>query len=133
MVKRVKNILWVDWGSKYVWMAYLTEWSQVVMPIWYILNDDWMLYNFGDIVGRYNIKKIVVWYPSKQEDIQQKIDKFIKEITFIVDSDISIEKMEEDYTSVEASAMTGEYKKTQKEDTLAAMKILERWEIKSRE
>jgi RNase H-fold protein (predicted Holliday junction resolvase) len=40
--------------------------------------------------------------PSKQEDIQQKIRKFIESLKLVIDSTIVIETMDEDYTSVQS-------------------------------
>jgi RNase H-fold protein (predicted Holliday junction resolvase) len=47
----------------------------------------------------------------KQKDIQEKIDKFIKEI-FIIYPQMEFVKVDEDFTSVEAAAQTGEFKKS---------------------
>jgi RNase H-fold protein (predicted Holliday junction resolvase) len=74
------------------------------MPIGYLLNDGSLMYNLGDIILRYNIGKIVVGYPS-DENLQKKVDEFIKQLNFIIAEDISIEKVNEDYTSVQAGVL----------------------------
>ena len=125
MRKKEKNILWIDWGSKYIGLAYVNVWWwKIIMPIGYLLNDGSLMYNLGDIILRYNIGKIVVGYPS-DENLQKKVDEFIKQLNFIIAEDISIEKVNEDYTSVQAGVLKWNFEKDQMEDSLAAMKILE--------
>jgi RNase H-fold protein (predicted Holliday junction resolvase) len=121
------NILWIDYGTKYIWLAKKDTRHNVIMPIGYIQNNSSTLYDLANIIQQYFIKKIVIWYPTRQKDIQQKIDNFIKELSFVV-PDIPIEKIDEDYTSVEAGAIMWDFSKNKwKEDTIAAMKILERY------
>ena len=122
------NILWVDYGTKYIWLAKKDTKHNMVMPVWYIQNDGWTMFELANIIEQYQIKKIVIWWPTKQKNIQEKIDKFIKEI-FIIYPDMEFIKIDEDFTSVEAAAQTWEFKKARwKEDTIAAMKILERYD-----
>ena len=46
----------------------------------------------------------------------------------MIDTDkISIETIEEDYTSVQAGEIVSNFKKNVAEDTVSAMLILERW------
>lgn len=127
MIKRMNNVMAIDWWTKYIWIAYVQDWSKVILPIWNLLNDWSIYYNIWDVIARYHIKKIIVWYPQNQEDVQKSIDDFISWLKFIIFEDIEIERFDEDYTSVEAGAVTWEFKKNEKEDTIAAMKILERY------
>jgi RNase H-fold protein (predicted Holliday junction resolvase) len=60
------------------------------------------------------------------EEIRKKIEDFVSQIKMIVE-DIPVELISEDYTSVQAQEVQGEFKKTEKEDTIAAMKILENY------
>ncbi len=125
-MKNKKNILWIDWGSNYIGLAYInTRWENIVMPIWYILNDPSALYNIADIIARYNIWKIVIWYP-KQEEIRKKVDDFINQLNLVIEG-IPIEKVDEEYSSVQASSINWNFKKDEKQDTLAAMVILENY------
>jgi len=97
------------------------------MPVWYIQNDWWTMFELANIIEQYQIKKIIIWWPKRQKDMQERIDRFIKEIKIIY-FDMDIEKVDEDYTSVEANATTWNFKKKWwEEDTIAAMKILERY------
>lgn len=126
MMKDKKNILWIDWGSKYIWLAYVnTRGENIIMPIWYVLNDPAVLYNIADIIARYNIWKIVIGYP-KEESIRKKVDDFIKQLKLIVEN-IPIERVDEEYSSVQASSISWNFKKDEKEDTLAAMIILKNY------
>lgn len=93
-----------------------------------------IVFNFADILQKYHVKTIVLWWPSKQKDIQAKIDKFIKSLSYIMGDNITLEKMEEDYSSVQAGDIISDtfkniewFKKTPLEDTISAMIILERW------
>lgn len=84
----------------------------------------------ADTVARYRIQGIVVWYPQKQQDIQEKIDKFVKSLTYVVSSDIAIEYVDEDYSSVQAGEIVSDFKKTVASDTVSAMLLLERRDAK---
>lgn len=127
MVKRISNILWIDRWKKYVWLAYIVGDTSVVMPIWYIINNWTMFYELNDILNRYNINKIIVWYPQRQKDIQDNINNFIIQISQIVSDKVEIERFDEDYSSVEAEAKIWKFSKSHEVDTLAAMNILERY------
>lgn len=120
-------ILGIDRWSKYIGLAYLTEPKSIPLPIGYILNDSMTLYSITDVIANYNIKTIVFWYPAKQEDIQEKITKFMESLLLAIDSEkIAIEKIEEDYTSVQSGEILSNFKKSAAEDTVSAMVILER-------
>jgi len=120
------NIIWIDYGTKYIGIAKKDTKHNVIMPVGYIQNDGWTMFELSNIIEQYQIKKIIIGWPTKQKNIQEKIDRFIKEIQIIYPQ-MEIIKVDEDYTSVEAAAQTGEFKKARwKEDTIAAMKILER-------
>ena len=121
------NILGIDYWTKYIWLAKKDTKHNVIIPVWYIQNDGWTMFELSNIIEQYNIKKIVIWWPTKQKDMQEKIDRFIKELQIIY-PDMDIVKVDEDYTSVEANATTWNFKKKAwEEDTIAAMKILERY------
>ena len=124
---KIKNILWIDRGSKYIWLAYVQEGEKVPFPIGYLLNDKMTLFSFADIVARHNIKSIVIWYPQRQKNIQEKIDAFIKSLAMVIDPQITFTRVDEDYTSVQSWEIVSNFKKNVAEDTVSAMVILERW------
>lgn len=127
MIVKTQNVLGIDRWSKYIWLAYGIIWQSVFFPIWYLLNDQMIYFNIADIIQRQYIKKIVIWRPSKQKDIQDKIENFIKSLGYIIDKrNITIEKVEEDYTSVQSGEIVSNFKKNVAEDTVSAMLILER-------
>lgn len=129
MTVRPQNVLWIDRGSKYIGLAYTPIDWDIIFPIWYLLNDRMIYFNLWDIIHRHNIKKIVLWFPHKQKDTQEKILDFIKHLELIIDTDkVSIETIEEDYTSVQAWEIISNFKKNVAEDTVSAMLILERWQ-----
>lgn len=120
------NILGIDYWTKYIWLAKKDTKHNVIMPVGYIQNDSSTLYDLANIIQQYNIKKIIIGYPQRQKDMQEKIDNFIKELKFVY-PDMEIIKVDEDYTSVEVSSIIWYDKKKGQEDTIAAMKILERY------
>ncbi len=102
--------------------------TEIIFPIWYIFNDKMTYFNIADIIARYHIKVIAIGRPSKQKDIQDKIQEFIKSLNYIIDHDeIKIETVNEDYTSVQSWEIMSNFKKNAAEDTISAMIILERW------
>lgn len=128
MTVKPQNILGIDRWSKYIWIAYCPIDWDIIFPIWYLLNDRMIYFNLWDIIHRHNIKKIVLWFPKTQKDTQEKILDFIKHLELIIDtSKITIETIEEDYTSVQAGEIVSNFKKNVAEDTVSAMLILERW------
>lgn len=123
------NALGIDRGSKYIGLAYswLDE-SEIIFPIGYIMNDEMTYYYIADLIQRYHIKKIILWWPSKQEDIQEKITKFIHSLNYLIENKkIEILTIEEDYSSVQSGEIVSNFKKNATTDTISAMLILERW------
>ena len=128
MTIRPQNILWIDRWSKYIWVAYTPFDQDITFPIGYLLNDKMVYFNLWDIIQRHNIRKIVLWFPRTQKDTQEKILDFIKHLEMIIDTEkISIETIQEDYTSVQAGEIVSNFKKNVAEDTVSAMLILDRW------
>jgi len=123
----MENLLSIDWWAKHIWIAQRNKKNEVCMPVGYITNDAGALFNLADIVERYRIERILIGYPRKQKDVQEKINDFIWQMKAIWPH-YNIEKVNEDFTSVQAAAQTGDYEKARwKEDTIAAMKILEHY------
>ena len=118
------NILWVDRWTKYIGLAYRNEKSEMVMPVGYVMNDKSLFFEIGAILERYYIRQVVVGYPKQHSKAQEAIDGFLKNIEFI-NPDITCTKTDEEYSSVLASSKTQTWKKDEKEDTLAAVVILE--------
>lgn len=124
---KMGNILAIDWWKKRLWLAYNKASVGVIFPIWSLDNDTVVLYNIAHIVAQYDIEKILVWSPSNQEDVQRIIEGFIKQLSFVVPQECFIEKVNEDFSSVQANARLQTYKKTAAEDSLAAVFILEEY------
>lgn len=122
----MSNILWVDWGTKYIGLSYRNERNNMVTPVGSISNDESLFFNIADILQRYHIKKVVAWYPKQQEELQKKIDDFFEQLQFI-ERDLEMIRRDEEYTSVEAGAVNGDFTKNVEEDTIASMIILERY------
>lgn len=130
-MKKNASVLWIDRGSKYIWVAYAPLSSSVIFPVGYLMNDQMIFFNLADLLKRYNVRTIVLWWPMKQKDIQEKIAKFINNLNYIIEKDeIIIETIDEDYSSVESGEIMSDFKKNASTDTISAMIILERWQEK---
>ncbi len=117
----------IDRWKKRIGVAYKLNHSDIIFPIWSIENDQNILYNLAHKVIEHKVEKILVGYPSQKSSVQTGIDAFIKQLWFVVDSAIVIERINEDYSSVMAGGMTQSYKKTAAEDTLAAVHLLKEY------
>ena len=91
-------------------------------------------YNIAEIIEKHNVGTIVIGRPSRQKDVQEKIQKFITTMNYIIEHrEITIDMVEEDYTSVQSGEIVSNFKKNVAEDTISAMLILERWNRKEKE
>lgn len=126
---KVNHALGIDRGSKYIGLAYTPiEKSDIVFPIGYVMNDQMTYYYIADLIQRYHIRKIVLGWPNRQKDIQEKITKFMESLNYIIENQrIEIVTVEEDYTSVQSGEIVSDFKKNATTDTISAMLILERW------
>ncbi len=131
-VAREMSILGIDWGKKRLWLAYVTWKTNVIFPLGSLDNNANMLYDLAHIVAQHQIKTIVIWYPSQQSFVQRSIDTFIKNLGFVIDPEIVIHKENEDYTSVQAGVIVGNFKKTAAEDTVVAGIILDKYMSKNK-
>ncbi|MDD3262847.1 MAG: RuvX/YqgF family protein [Candidatus Absconditabacteria bacterium] len=127
-------VLGIDRGSRMLGLAKVNLSDKVIFPIGFMKNDGELYFSLAGIIAQEKISQIVVGLPQKELAIQEKIKAFVKKMQMFVE--IPVEYVGEDYTSVEAGAMLSEiqkdgtaYKKTNAKDTVAAMKILERWMI----
>ncbi|USN57224.1 MAG: Holliday junction resolvase RuvX [Candidatus Peribacteria bacterium] len=125
MRQKSKNTLGVDWGSKYIGLAYEQGDTHIVFPIGYIINDKDFVRQFGQFLVQYHVGHIVVGWP-KEQHIQDQVKSFVEQITSVAGDDIIIELTDEEYSSVQAGERSGNFQKNIMEDTLAAMIILER-------
>ena len=129
MQMKITHALGIDRGSKYIGLAYTPiENADIVFPIGYVMNDEMTYYYIADLIQRYHIRKIVLGRPRKQQDIQEKITKFMQSLNYIIENQkIEIETVEEDFTSVQSGEIVSDFKKSATTDTISAMLILERW------
>lgn len=125
--RKQKSVLAIDRWSKYVGLAYKIEGQEVIFPVGYLLNDQMIFFHIADIIEKHNVGTIVVWRPTKQLDIQEKINKFINNMNYIIEHrEITLDRVDEDYTSVQSGEIVSNFKKNVAEDTVSAMLILER-------
>lgn len=86
-----------------------------------------MYFNVAGIIEKHNVEKIMLGRPAKQEDIQKKIQAFMKSLGYIIEHrEIEIQLVEEDYTTVQSGDIISNFKKNAATDTVSAMLILER-------
>jgi RNase H-fold protein (predicted Holliday junction resolvase) len=127
-MRKEPTALGIDRGSKYIGLAYSPNNSEIIFPVGYLLNDQMIYFHIADLIKRYGVKTIILGRPSKQKDIQEKITTFMNSLNYIIEKDeITIETIEEDYTSVESGEIISNFKKNEATDTVSAMLILERW------
>ena len=125
---KMNHALGIDRGTKYIGLAYTPIGdSQIIYPIGYVMNDAMTYYYIADLIQRYHIRKIVLWWPSKQKDIQEHITKFMTSLNYIIENQrIEIETVDDDFTSVQSGEIVSDFKKNATTDTISAMLILER-------
>nr|MBR6100087.1 hypothetical protein [bacterium] len=60
-------------------------------------------YYIADLIQRYHIRKIILGWPKKQKDVQEKISKFMESLNYIIENQrIEIITVGEDYSSVQS-------------------------------
>lgn len=102
----------------------------MIFPLWSVDNTPDTLYTIAHFTVQHKATRILIWYPRQESAVQKSIDSFVKQLSFVIDPQCVIEKVNEDYSSIQANALTGNYKKTAEEDSLAAMFLLEEWKKK---
>lgn len=122
----------IDWGKKRIWLAYTPFSHDVIFPLWFLDNTQEVLYALAHLLVQYHITRIIIGYPARREDIQKHIDAFIRQLQYVIDPECLIERVNEDYSSVQANALVWVYRKTAEEDSLAAMYLLEEWQKKKK-
>ena len=119
-----KNILSIDYGTKQIGLAYCNH-ESIPLPIGNIDNDGDMWFTLMGNIAQHSSQIILVGFP-KHEGMRIHIDKFIKTLQ-IMDNTLEIIRIDENYTSVQAQAITGEVGKHIAHDTLAAIEIINRY------
>ena len=121
----------IDVGLKRIGVAICLS-SNIVTPQPAILrkNRNQASNDVNAFLKEWEIEKLIVGYPSASEDMQKRINHFVK----LLELKIPYELQEENLSSVEAEdMMKGEikYKRDGRVDSLAAKIILERYLAKS--
>lgn len=127
-MRKKNTILGIDWGSKYIGVAYMDVNQSVPQPFGYIENDASALFTIADTIVRYRSSVVAIGYPEKQKDVQQKIQSFVTALGHVIDQEkVDICLIPEDYTTVQAGEIISNYKKNVATDTVSAMIILDRY------
>jgi RNase H-fold protein (predicted Holliday junction resolvase) len=67
------------------------------------MNDSMTYYYIADLIQRYHIRKIILGWPKKQKNVQEKISKFMESLNYIIENQrIEIITVGEDYSSVQS-------------------------------
>ncbi len=129
MRQKYNNTLGIDWGEKYIGLAYEQGDTKIVFPIGYVMNENDVMMQIGQFLMQYHIGHIVLGWP-KHEETREKIKPFLKQLEMVAGEQIEVELADEEYTSVQAGERSGNFTKNVAEDTIASMIILERWREK---
>jgi len=121
----------IDIGLKRIGVAISLE-SKIVSPKSAILrkNRNQAAHDINSFLKEWEIEKLIVGFPSASDDMQKRINHFIK----LLELEIPYELQEENMSSIEAQElMKGEikYKRDGRLDSLAAKIILERYLAKN--
>jgi len=104
----------------------------IPLPLGYVTNTPDLYPNLASLVMEKSVSTIIVGYPERNKAMTTQIDKFIINLGYSVDSSIPIIRVDEHFSSVQASDLTtittGSYRKDISQDTVSAMVILERWQ-----
>lgn len=117
-------IIAIDYGTKTLWLAYCGN-EKIPLPLGNIENNGDLWFSLMGTIAQHKANIILVGYP-KNEDMRIHIDKFIKTLQ-IMDHTLEIIRIDENYTSVQAQAITWESKKHIAHDTLASMELINRY------
>ncbi len=121
------SIASIDIGLKRIGVAICVS-SNIVTPKDAILrkNRNQAARDVNLFLKEWDIKKIIVGYPSSSEDMQKRIKHFVN----LLELEIPYEFQEENMSSIEAEDMMKgqiKYKRDGRVDSLAAKIILERF------
>ncbi|MGP2657377.1 Holliday junction resolvase RuvX [Malaciobacter sp. WC5094] len=121
----------IDIGLKRIGVAICLS-SNIVTPQEAILrkNRNQASNDVNAFLREWEIEKLIVGFPSASEDMQKRINHFVK----LLELDIPYELQEENMSSIEAEDMMKgqiKYKRDGRVDSLAAKIILERYLAKN--
>ncbi|MFK2823231.1 Holliday junction resolvase RuvX [Arcobacter sp. YIC-80] len=121
----------IDIGLKRIGVAICLS-SNIVTPQEAILrkNRNQASNDVNAFLKEWEIEKLIVGFPSASEDMQKRINHFVK----LLELDIPYELQEENMSSIEAEDMMKgqiKYKRDGRVDSLAAKIILERYLAKN--
>ena len=120
------SIVAIDRGRKTIGLAYQGK-TSIIMPLGTLTNDPDALRSLAGIIAQKAPSVIVIGLPAQERAIKASIKKFGAMLQSIVDPEITLHYINEDYSSVQAGAITGVYTKDHSTDTLAAMTILQNY------
>lgn len=122
------KVLALDRGSKRIGVAWMDMTNQTPLPLGYILNTWDVYFELSAVIAQQGITHIVYGYPTGNKWVIGKIDSFIKSLQYCIPDTVTVEPIDEHYSSTQASDITGDLgSKHISQDTVSAMVILERW------
>ena len=132
------HILGIDRWTKRIGLATMDAKHPIPLPLGYVTNTPDLYPNLASLVIEKSITTIVVGYPERNKALTVSIDKFITNLGYSIDPRIQIIRIDEHFSSVQASELTHitswSYRKDISQDTVSAMVLLERrkeWQVQS--
>lgn len=109
----------------------MDEKTAIPLPLGYLINDADIYIHIASLVIEKSVSAIIIGYPERNKAVTEAIDKFIRSLQYSIDPSIEIVRIDEHFSSVQASNLThitsGSYRKDISQDTVSAMVLLERW------
>ena len=121
---QLPHILSIDRWSRHIGLAHSIN-HQLPLPLGTLTNNTLTMWDISVLLQTHHITQIVIGYPSKQLNIQKRIDAFVVELSCI--TELPIVRIDEDYTTTIAKVTTGIDHKSPSHDIIAAMIILDRY------
>lgn len=84
----------------------MDEKNAIPLPIGYVINNADVYPALASLVIEKSITRIIVGYPERNKAITDAIDKFIRNLGYSISPDINIIKVDEHFSSVQASELT---------------------------
>jgi putative Holliday junction resolvase len=96
-----KRILGIDYGDRRIGVAITDPLRIFVYPLITIINDEKMLENFSILFSEYEIEKIVLGYPYKEDGSKWQVTENIEKFAELLKKqfNIEIEFYDERYSS----------------------------------
>ncbi len=132
-IKSYNKFLTIDYGRKRIGLAVCDEFHITITPLETIANNDNIYQKLKEIIKKHNIQKIVLGYPSRNDDkniefqneilsFKDKIEDLLKLVVIIFDESYSSKKAVQ--TLIEIGKKKSKRKEKSEIDKVSAAIIL---------